>query len=132
MVSIEKKDGSYYFTILGWHKIWCLKRMINIPEEHVVWASIYTGTFSGVQGIRLPGTYIPGVITAGSYYTREGWIFCDIVNPGCCLEIGLEKERYRRLIVEVRDPEAGLQLFSGRLTHPPGMFSPDPSPRNNQ
>lgn len=132
MVSIEKKDGLYHFTILGWHKLWCLKRKIIIPEKHILYTSIYAGSFSGLQGIRLPGTYFPGLITAGSYYTKEGWIFCDIVNPGRCLEVGLEKERYRKLIVEVRDPESDFRLFPCRRTDQPGTVSPDPSPRNNQ
>lgn len=126
MVSIEKKDGFYHFNILGWHKLWCLKRRIIIPEENVVFASVYSGSFSGLQGIRLPGTYLPGVITAGTYYTGEGWIFCDIVNPDRCLEIGLERERYRKLIVQVKDPDSDLQLFQGRKTAPPGTGQSKP------
>lgn len=126
MVSIEKKDGLYHFNIVGWHKLWCLKSRIIIQEEHIAYASIYTGSFSAMRGIRLPGTYFPGLITAGSYYTGEGWIFCDFVNPEHCLEIGLQKERYRKLIVQVRDTNSDLQLFHGKSTTPPGAGQSSP------
>lgn len=112
MVAIDKIENSYLFKVLGWHRLWCLKSKLVIPEINIVSVTRYDDSFSAMQGIRLPGTYLPGVITAGSYYTKEGWFFCDITDHRKCLEISLRNERYSKLIIEVGDAEKCLMLFA--------------------
>jgi hypothetical protein len=136
MVSIEKKDGVYHLNILRWHKLWCLKSKIRIAEKNIRSVSRYNGSFTAMGGIRLPGTYIPGLITAGSYYTQEGWVFCDIMSPGKCLEIHLQNEKYSKLIIQVEDIESCLRLFTDLSCRESdirnGTVSPTLSPKNNQ
>ena len=60
-----------------------------------------------VKGIRLPGTHLPGVIAAGSFYTFGGeWVFWDVHDPQKALTINLAHEHYIKLVVEVDDPVA--------------------------
>jgi hypothetical protein len=66
------------------------------------------GQFSRIDWrlIRMPGTSIPGVIQAGSYYRLgDGWEFYVVRRPSRCMVIELEGDRFRRLIVQV-DGEA--------------------------
>ncbi|MEO3785282.1 hypothetical protein ABGB12_18280 [Actinocorallia sp. B10E7] len=56
-------------------------------------------------GFRSPGTYFPGVIAAGTYRSRGGKDFWDVRDPAGSLVIDLEGADYRRLVVEVEDPE---------------------------
>jgi hypothetical protein len=54
--------------------------------------------------LRLPGTALPGVIQAGSYYRiRDGWEFYIMRRPSKCILIELSGGRYKRLIIQVDD-----------------------------
>jgi hypothetical protein len=52
--------------------------------------------------LRLPGTAIPGVIQAGSYYRiRDGWEFYAVRRPSKSIVLELSGGRYKRLILQV-------------------------------
>lgn len=55
--------------------------------------------------LRLPGTSVPGLIKAGSYYTRKGWEFWYAVRGKGYLAIELENERFRRIALTLDDNE---------------------------
>ena len=57
-------------------------------------------------GWRLPGTWFPGLITAGSYLKKGQWSFWDVVNPARTIAVTTRGHRFSRLIVEVADPAA--------------------------
>jgi hypothetical protein len=62
--------------------------------------------------LRMPGTYLPGVIKAGSYYRyRDGrWSFWDVCDRRKAVVIELRDEPYARLVVEVEEPRAVVAL----------------------
>ena len=64
---------------VGLHKIWALKSRLEIPADHI--SAVLRAADERVRGIRLPGTQIPGLITAGTYYEADGkrvfWDVCD-------------------------------------------------------
>jgi hypothetical protein len=49
---------------------------------------------------------VPGPITAGTYYQEGKLVFWDVHDPEKTVVIHLKDERYRRLVIEVEDPEA--------------------------
>lgn len=52
--------------------------------------------------LRMPGTAIPGVIQAGSYYRiGDGWEFYAVRRPSKSIVIELTGGRYKRLIIQV-------------------------------
>jgi hypothetical protein len=52
--------------------------------------------------LRMPGTAIPGVIQAGSYYRiKDGWEFYAVRRPSKSIVIELSGGRYKRLIIQV-------------------------------
>jgi hypothetical protein len=59
----------------------------------------------------MPGTNIPGVITAGTFYQDGKRVFWDVHNPDNTIVIELEDERYAELIVEVVNPNAAVELI---------------------
>ena len=63
------------------------------------------------HGLRIPGTNIPGVITAGTFYQDGKRVFWDVHNPDNTVVIDLHDERYNQLIVEVADPSAAVGLI---------------------
>jgi hypothetical protein len=63
----------------------------------------------------MPGTNIPGVLTAGTFYQDGKRVFWDVHNPDNTVVIGLRDERYNELIVEVADPQAAVELVKTAL-----------------
>jgi len=56
------------------------------PEAHEVW-----------HGLRIVGTNLPGVITAGRFVQRGEWAFWDVHDPDKAIAIRLRDERYALL-----------------------------------
>ncbi|MFM8658501.1 MAG: PH domain-containing protein [Candidatus Nitrosotenuis sp.] len=67
--------------------------------------SIYTDYSRIPNGIRLPGTYIPYIITAGTYYTRSGKEFWYVIKKKNILRLELQNESYARFILGIDDNE---------------------------
>ena len=68
-----------------------------------------------VARLRMPGTNIAGIITAGTFYQDGKRIFWDVHNPDHTIMIELKDERYNELIVEVSDPSAAVEMVRARL-----------------
>lgn len=88
----------------GWHKVWALKSRVVVPANRVREVVIDPDLARKPRGIRFPGTYIPGVITAGTYIHEGDRIFWDVRDPEKAVVIDLSGEKYARLVVEVDDP----------------------------
>lgn len=111
MVAIEKKGENFVFEVKGMHKVWALRSQLIIPAEHIITAYKNTRNLNWI-GLRMPGTQIPGLITAGTFLADEGDIFCDVVNKENAIMIELKDERYTKLIIEVEDVEKSLNLLN--------------------
>ena len=59
-------------------------------------------------GLQLPGSYLPRVIAAGSYWTRAGWSFWSVRyrDRHRAVTILLSDGRYRKIVVTIDDPDA--------------------------
>ena len=113
MVLVRKRDTKAIFEIQGLHKLWALKSRIEIPIAHICNARIYNDTDDRWwKGIRAPGTFIPGFITAGTFHRDGKKLFWDVVNTKNAIVIDLENESYDQLIIEVRNPAALIAEFS--------------------
>ena len=63
----------------------------------------------------MPGTSMPGVITAGTFYQDGKRVFWDVHHPEKTIVIDLHDERFNELVVEVADPEGAVRLIHGAL-----------------
>ncbi|MFZ0707379.1 MAG: hypothetical protein WAM71_17395 [Candidatus Korobacteraceae bacterium] len=112
MVDLDVSEGKLLVSVRGADKVWALKSSLEIPLEHIT--SIRTDPTIAKgwwHGLKSPGTHVPGVITAGTYYTRHQKTFWDIHNPDRAIVIELRDESYDRLVVEVADPESAIALI---------------------
>jgi hypothetical protein len=101
------------FEVQGMDRLWALKSQVEIPLGHVLNARIDPEPARGWwHGIRLPGTQIPGVLTAGSFYQHGGFVFYDVHNPDNTIVLDLDHEHYKQLVIEVADPAAAIALLS--------------------
>jgi hypothetical protein len=108
VVDIGISETSVTFRVAGIHKLWAVKSRIEVPLDGIVKVEGAEAVPAGLPGWRLPGTYFPGVITAGSYKSGSEWSFWDVVRPAKALVVTLRGHRYTRLVVEVPDPAADL------------------------
>ena len=91
--------------IRGADRLWALKTRLEIPLGHVTGVgSAETEARKWLHGARLGGTHVPGVLSAGRFYSHGKWVFWDVHHPAKAIGIDLRGERYSRLVVEADDP----------------------------
>ncbi|MDI1256422.1 MAG: hypothetical protein PSV16_09985 [Flavobacterium sp.] len=111
MVSITQTTDSFVFEILGMHKLWTFENKITVAKNNVVKAYFNNDPIPFWKGWRAPGTEIPGIIVAGTFY-KNGPNFWDVVNKRNTITVELENERYKKLIIEVKDPQAAINILT--------------------
>ena len=111
MVELSIADGRVHLEIKRWDKLWALRSHLDIPIEHVRSARVDVEAARGWwHGFRLGGTNVPGVLTAGTFYeVGDGLVFYDVLDPDRTVVLELTHERYRRLLIEVSDPEEAVK-----------------------
>jgi hypothetical protein len=67
------------------------------------------------QGLKLGGTDVPNFFRAGTFYQDGGLIFWDVRNPENTIAVDLEHEHYKKLIIEVVDPAAAVNLIKSAI-----------------
>ena len=105
MVNVVVQGGRVRFEVEGWDKLWALKSQLEIPVAHIRAVRADPEPARGWwHGVRLPGTQIPGLLTAGSFYQSGGFVFYDVHDPERTVVIELDHEHYQRLVIEVASP----------------------------
>lgn len=113
MVDISIENGRVHFEVKGWDKLWALHSRLEIPLEHIHAVRADPEPAKGWwHGLRLPGTQIPGLLTAGSFYQDGEWVFYDVHHPDNTVVLELDHEHYKRLVIEVADPSAAVALLT--------------------
>jgi hypothetical protein len=116
MVEITIHGERIRFEVQGWDKLWALKSQLEFPISHIRGAHADPEAARGWwHGIRLPGTQIPGVLTAGTFIQRDGIVFYDVHDPEGTIVIDLDHEHYKTLVVEVEDPQAAIAIINAAL-----------------
>lgn len=106
MVNVTVESDRVVFDVLGTHQLWALRSRLEIPLTHI----------AGVErdpeqvgrwwhGWKLLGTDVPGLFAAGTFHYHGELVFWDVRDPERTIVVSLIHERYKKLIVEVEDPE---------------------------
>jgi hypothetical protein len=116
MVDVSISNGNLVLHVKGIDKLWTLKSSLEIPLAHITEIKADPTVAHGWwHGLKMPGTNIPGVLTAGTFYQHGQRVFWDVHNPDNTVVIQLKDERYNELIVEVADPRAAVDLIKTGL-----------------
>jgi len=109
-------EGKLTLHVRGADKLWAFKSSPEIPLVHIASVRADPEVARGwYHGIRMPGTNVPGIITAGTFYQHRKRLFWDVHRPEKTIVIDLHDERYKGLVVEVNDPEAAVRLIQNAL-----------------
>ena len=110
MTEVEITEHSLIVHVKGMDKVLAFKSQLEVPLSHVVSAEVDPSAVQEFEslfiGIKAPGTGIPGVIRAGTWYTNNGKVFWDVHDAHKSITIRLADETYSRLVIEVADPAA--------------------------
>ena len=103
----------------GKEQFFALRAKVNVLYEVIVEAN-YQEKFQDWRKweVRMPGTGLPNVLLAGSYWTEDGWDFLYVNNPRGMLKpiaenvlvITTTQERYRRLVLSCKRRDAEVLL----------------------
>ena len=116
MVDLSISSGNLELHVRGADKLWAFKSSLEIPLQHIAGIRADSSVAHGWwHGIRLPGTQIPGVLTAGTFYQHGKRVFWDVHNPDNTVVIELHDERYDELIVEVANPQLTVEQVKAAL-----------------
>jgi hypothetical protein len=105
MAEIEITPTSLIVHIRGADQFFALKSQLEVPIEHI--AAVDPSPPEAHQiwhGLRVGGTNLPGVITAGRFVQHGEWAFWDVHDPGKAIAIRLHDESYSKLVIGVDDP----------------------------
>lgn len=91
-----------HFQLQGWERLWAfhLSPSIVVELKHITQISTDLPKTTWRE-LRAPGTFLPGVIKAGTYYTDRGREFWHITKPDNCLTIDLKDGYFKRIVVNV-------------------------------
>ena len=82
-----------------------LKKKVTVPLKCVTKATVSTNVFSRpFKALRAPGTSIPGVYYAGTYYQDHHKLFLNVKRTQTPLVIILHDAEYEQLILGVTNP----------------------------
>jgi hypothetical protein len=106
MVQISVVGDRVHFDVEGLDKFWAFRSRLDIPLAHILAVKIDPEAARGWwHGLRIMGSNVPGLLTAGTFYQNGGIVFYDVHDPERTIVLELEHETYKRLIVEVEDPQ---------------------------
>jgi hypothetical protein len=108
-ISIDGTDLT--IDIQGLDKLWTFKSRLTIPMAHVRGATADPSITREYKGWRGPGTFLPGVLVAGTYHQEGKKVFWDVHNKDKAVVIELDDDSYQRLVIEVDDPRATVELI---------------------
>jgi hypothetical protein len=105
------RDGRLHVAFAGLDALWTLRRRVEVPVEAVLSARAMplAEALAEKPLVRAPGTYLPGVIVAGTYRHLRGrrrpQLWCAHSDDDV-LVIDLGDAPYERIVLSVADPAA--------------------------
>ncbi|HWM87160.1 MAG TPA: hypothetical protein VNO33_15010 [Kofleriaceae bacterium] len=112
MVDLTVKGDRLSLQVRGLDRLWAMRSRLDLPIASVRAVRIDPRVARGLwKGVSAPGTHIPGIIIAGTFYQDDKRIFWDVHDPEKTVVIDLVGQRYDQLIVEVHDPESVVKML---------------------
>lgn len=118
MVEISVREETLHLEVEGLDRLWALKSQLEVPLSNIRDVRFDPQIAHGWwKGFRMPGTHLPGVIIAGTFYHHGKRIFWDVHHPDKTIVIELIDDRFDELIVEVADPMAEVAKIQDAKAH---------------
>ncbi|MER3434500.1 MAG: hypothetical protein C4288_14010 [Leptolyngbya sp. ERB_1_1] len=99
-MQLSISDDQLKIDLDWWERFWAFyyNADLHIPLSHITKVTTEKPPSSWTDA-RLPGTFLPGVIKAGTYYTDRGKEFWYATRSGGYLVLELENEFYKKIVL---------------------------------
>jgi hypothetical protein len=106
MAKIQVEGGQVSIHLSFAEKIGALHGDLRFSVSAVRAVRVVDKPFREIEGIRSPGTGVPGVIALGTYRTcqRRDFVAVYLGQRGVVIDIGADNTKYRRVILSTQDP----------------------------
>jgi hypothetical protein len=103
-MQINHTSTELFIELSFWEKVLSLHGNFQIPKNNIT--SITEGKpNSSWLDLKIPGTFFPGLIKAGTFYTRRGKEFWHVTNTHRFVyTIKLQDMSYKRIVVGTEKP----------------------------
>jgi hypothetical protein len=116
VIEVSVNGEKAVFEVEGFDKLWSLRSRLEIPVAHIKSVVADPSAARGwYHGIRLLGTNVPGILTAGTFHRDGNNVFWDVHNPERTIVLDLDHEFYDKLIIEVDDPAKTVALLQQKI-----------------
>ncbi|MEM3670885.1 MAG: hypothetical protein QW767_03970 [Thermoprotei archaeon] len=100
---VRLEDGKLIIVFHGLETLEAFKRRMEFPVEHIT--SVSTSPHKWVEGLKLVGARLPGVVTEGIFLVDGKKVFFAMHHPESCVTVELAGEAYSALVVDVDDKQ---------------------------
>ncbi|MGE5242752.1 MAG: hypothetical protein ACM3SQ_00805 [Betaproteobacteria bacterium] len=116
MITVTVLGDRAVFDVEGLHQLWALRTRLEIPLTHITDVEFDPESVGRWwHGWKIMGTDVPGLFAAGTFYYHGELVFWDVHDPARTIVVSLDHERYKKLIVEVEDPESVVRSLRASL-----------------
>ena len=91
-ISLQADENRFVVELHGWDAFFCCRRRVEVPLDEVDGVGVYPRERVPAQGLRWPGTSLPGAIRAGSFGFRSAPDFWDVRKAKEVLVVALKPE----------------------------------------
>jgi hypothetical protein len=116
MVSIAIDSGRASFEVEGIDKLWSFRSRFDLPLDHIVGVEHDPSAVGRWwHGFKIVGTDLIGLFAAGTFVYHGEMVFWDVRHPEQTIIVSLDHERYKKLIVEVADPQREVERLQSAI-----------------
>jgi hypothetical protein len=102
---LKLTDTHLDITLESWEKLWAFKfDNFHLELRNITQVSTHKPSLKELE-IRAPGTLIPYIIKAGTYYTQKTKKFWYVTQDSNYLVIDLQNELYNQIILTFKNGE---------------------------
>lgn len=115
-MALLRREGPELVVVLNdLEKAGALRGDVRVPASSVRDVRVADAPFSELQGMRAPGTGLPGVIALGTWRGNGYKDFVALYRGGPAVVVELEGARWRRLLVSAHDAPAVVERLRDPL-----------------
>lgn len=104
MARVEVRGEVLIVSLSWWERLLAVRQSFTVPLSHVTDATVDSAAGSEPKGIRAPGTWLPRLLTLGTYRRNGARTFWVTTHGSHPLIVSLVGSSFDRLVIDVPDP----------------------------
>ncbi len=107
LARVDVTGGVLVVRPRGLNRVWAMKGQVRVPLAQVSEVRTHVDRRSVPSGWRVPGTYVPGLILAGTYRLKGERSFWLVGRAAEVTVVECRGGRFDRIVLQLSDETAG-------------------------